>query len=131
MALFDNNSEQQSKSSRRGPTESIGIADGLQAALWEAQSEDGQVRYNWDISRLSEDGSRSYKTKTVTCLLNYPVAIARLCEAFSQCASVPAELREKLAHQAEVLFECCLKLSDARGERKANGRAHANSVFAA
>ena len=114
---------------RRGPSETMELTETLAAAIWSAEDEKGQVRYHWDMSRLSDDKSRTYKTKTVESLLEVPAFAARLSEAFANSSGVPAELREKLALQAEALAECVQLVNGGR-ERKVNGQANGNRVFA-
>ena len=125
MAIF--NKEQ--SSTRRGPSEIMPLTETLSASLWNSEDENGQVRFHWDISRMSEDQSRTYKTMRVESLLEVPAFTARLSEAFANSSAIPAALREKLAFQAAALNKC-FQLVETSGDRKVNGRDGSNRVFA-
>lgn len=131
MVLFNNNSEKQSNSSPRRPTESVQLTESLVAGIWTAEDDNGQVRHNWNLSRMSADGTRTYKTMNVASVLELPMFVARLSEGFASSDAVPADLREKLAQQAVDLGEYCSRPSPADSERKVNGKATSNLVFAA
>lgn len=127
MAIFN---ETQQNRSRRGPSETVLLSDTLAAAIWSTEDENGQVRYHWDMSRVSaEDKSKTYKTKRVESLLELPAFTARLSEAFANSSAIPAEIRDKLAAQAVALNEYVERV-EAESERKVNGQANGNRVFA-
>jgi hypothetical protein len=128
MGIFNSN-DRQGDRSHRTPGEQVKLTANLVASVWSVEGEDGEIRFNWDMSRLSNDGSRTFRTKRVENLLESVEFVGKLSEAFANSSSVPAELREELAAQAVALAECCEQLGRRRSEAKSNGQADANRVF--
>ena len=127
MAIFKKTKQQDGSS--RLPSEKLPLTNALMAAIWTGEDKNGQVRFNWDISELSDDKSRTYKTKRVESLLELPEFTAKLSEAFANSSAVPADIREKLALQASALREC-IELLGLGTEPKVNGQDVGNRVFA-
>ena len=127
MAIFKKTKQQ--SGSGRSPSERIPLTSALVAAIWNGEDKNGQVRFNWDVSELSEDKSRTYKTKRVESLLELPEFTVKLSEAFANSSAVPADVREKLAVQASALREC-IELLGLGTEPKVNGQDVDNRVFA-
>jgi len=120
----------QQKGSRNLPTERLQLTETLKVAVWRSEDRNGAVRFNWDLSRVAEDGSRTFDTMVVSSLLELPAFTAKLSELFANSSSVPQQLRERLAAQSVALYEC-IEAIEASSEPKANGRAaESNRVFA-
>ena len=122
MAILQEN-QSQNRFSRR-PQEKQQLTPTLAVSLWKSEpSEDGRVRFHWDVARIADDGSRTLATKTPESLLELPMFVARLAEAFASSSAIGEALRTKLSELAARLHPIAQALNaDASRANGGNGK---------
>lgn len=81
----------------------IKLTDNLLASIWHSEREDGGVRFDWCLTRMSSAGDRLCKSLRVRDLIEAPAALATLAEQFASVPTTPAELRERLQAMSKAL----------------------------